>query len=297
MKKPIFTGAATALVTPFADGRIDLAAYDRLLETQRDVQALVVTGTTGEASTLTDTEKVTLWKHTADRKPVGCKVIAGVGTNCTAASVRLAQAAQDCGVDALLAVTPYYNKCTQQGLIEHYRTIADATELPLLLYNVPSRTGVNLLPETCLALSAHPRINGVKEASGDLRQAAAIRERCGDALHVWSGNDDQTAAIIALGGKGVISVLSNVRPKAVAALTKAALSGDCDTAAALQARYLPLIDALFSEVNPIPVKAALHAMRLCGETLRLPLTPLSEEKRASLRAALLACPELPSVSD
>ena len=294
LKKPIFSGVATALVTPFSDGKLDLAAYDCLLETQHDVQALVVTGTTGESPTLTGAEKAALWRHTAQRKHGGCKVIAGVGTNCTADSVRQARIARDCGVDALLAVTPYYNKCTQAGLIEHYSAIADATELPLLLYNVPSRTGVNLLPETCKILSEHPSINGVKEAGGDLKQVAAIRELCGDALNIWSGNDDQTAAVMALGGRGVISVLSNVRPKAAAALTAAAQAGDDATAAALQARYLPLIAALFSEVNPIPVKAALQAMGLCSEELRLPLTPISAGNRAALHAALLACPELTS---
>ena len=291
MNEPVFSGVATALVTPFIHNGIDFPALERLLDLQMEasVPALVISGTTGEASTLSPEEKAALWTYTVGYINGRAKVIAGVGTNNTQSSIKLAQMAKKCGVDALLAVTPYYNKCSQEGLITHYSAIADATELPLILYNVPSRTGVNLLPETCRELCAHHRIAGVKEAGGNISQAVKIRALCPD-LPLWSGNDDQIVPIMSLGGVGVISVLSNIRPKAVMEITGACLQGDFEKAAQLQCRYLPLVEALFSDVNPVPVKAALSAMGLCGEDLRLPLTPLSAEKRKSLLIALESCP-------
>lgn len=294
MKQPLFTGVATAVVTPFADHGLDFAAFDRMLDAQlaAKTDAVVVCGTTGEASTLTREEKIALWKHAVAYLNGRMKVIAGTGTNDTAASMQLSKIAAEQGVDGLLAVTPYYNKCSQEGLLRHYTEIADATSLPLITYNVPSRTGVNLLPETCAKLAEHPKIVGIKEASGSISQVAKIRMLCGSDFHIWSGNDDQVTAMMSLGACGVISVLSNIRPKAVKMLTEACLCGDYETASELQTRYLPLIDALFSDVNPIPVKAAMGVLGICKEELRLPLTPLSEEKRTKLHAALLTCPEV-----
>ena len=291
MKEPVFIGAATAVVTPYHNNEIDFAAYDRLLDTQLSagIAAIVVCGTTGEASTLRLEEKAAMYRHTVTYVGGRCKVIAGVGSNNTAASVVAAKTAQDCGVDGLLAVTPYYNKCSQDGLVAHYYSIADATPLPLITYNVPSRTGVNLLPETCLKLSKHPNINGVKEAGGSIAQAARIISLCKEELNLWSGNDDQIVATMAIGGKGVISVLSNVRPSAVVRMAEACQHSDYKAAAQLQIAYMPLIDALFSDVNPIPVKAALQAMGICSDEVRLPLTPMSVEKRTKLHSALLTC--------
>ena len=289
MKTPIFQGAATALITPFSEDGIDFSALDRLLEEQLEagIPALVICGTTGEASTLTREEKAQLWMHCVQFTDGACKIIAGIGTNSTESSVELAQSAQICGVDALLAVTPYYNRCTQRGLIAHYTAIADTTTLPLILYNVPSRTGVNISPESCTILSKHPRINGIKEASGDFGQLSHILLQSD--LHLWSGNDDQIVPTMAMGGMGVISVLSNLCPKAVQTITQACLAGDYQSAAELQLHYLPLIDALFCEVNPIPVKAALAAKGLCRNILRLPLTPLSVSAQVTLYQAMEAC--------
>ena len=293
MKEPVFTGVATAIVTPFVKNEIDFEGFDLILarQMQAGISAVVVCGTTGEASTLSTEEKEKLLRHTVAYCAGRCKVIAGVGTNSTAASIRLAALAASCGADALLAVTPYYNKASQAGLAAHYFAIADATSLPLITYNVPSSTGVNLLPETCLKLSRHPNINGVKEASGSISQVARILSLCGEDFNVWSGNDDQITATMALGGKGIISVLSNIRPRITVEIADACLHHDYSASAALQCAYMPLIDALFSDVNPIPVKAALKDMGVCEETLRLPLTPMDAEKRMKLRAAQLTCPE------
>lgn len=284
MKKPLFTGVATALVTPMKNGEIDFPAYDALLRQQAGIPALVVTGTTGEAATLSTAEKKSLWTYTA-QKSEAC-VIAGIGTNDTRTSAENACLAQQCGVDGLLAVTPYYNKGTQAGLCAHFFAIAGSTSLPLIVYNVPSRTGVNLLPETCAKLAEHENIIGVKEASGDLVQAAKIRRLCPDDFYLWSGNDDQIVPMLSLGGIGVISVLSGIRPEGVKRMVQAALDGDFRLAAALQLHYLPLIEALFSEVNPIPIKAALAAEGYCTDEVRLPLTPMRAEKRGQLLQAL-----------
>ncbi len=294
MKKPVFIGAATAIVTPFSSNDIDFASYDRILSLQlaAGIHGIVVCGTTGEASTMTLEEKQKLFEHTVEFVDHRCVVIAGVGTNNTASSVQMAKTAQQCGVDGLLAVTPYYNKCTQEGLIRHYYTIADSTPLPLITYNVPGRTGVNIKPETCLALSRHPNINGIKEASGSISQIARIAHCCGESFHIWAGNDDQITATMSLGGCGVISVLSNLRPKVVVEIVNACLKGDYTRSAQLQAVNMPLIDGLFSEVNPIPVKAALHSLGLCQDDLRLPLTRMSETARNLLLQALQTCPEI-----
>ena len=289
MKEALFRGTATALITPFSNNEIDYPALDRLLEMQIEakVPALVITGTTGESATLSTEEKIALWRYCVYHVGSACEVIAGVGSNSTEASVAMAKIAAACGVDGLLAVTPYYNKCTQEGLVAHYTAIADATSLPLVLYNVPSRTGVNLTADTCTKLCNHPNIHGIKEAGGNLSQVAQILANT--KTHLWSGNDDQTVPILALGGDGVISVLSNLCPKAVVKMTDAALRGDFQTAAALQLRLLPLIDALFCEVNPIPVKFALHHLGLCENELRLPLTPLSKAGEEKVLAAMERC--------
>ncbi len=289
MKTPIFRGVATALITPFCDDGIDFAALDILLEQQlaAGIPALVVSGTTGEASTLSREEKAQLWMHCVHFVDGACKIIAGVGANDTQCTVELAQSAQICGVDALLAVTPYYNKCTQRGLIAHYTAIADASTLPLILYNVPSRTGISISAESCTILSKHPRINGIKEASGNLGLLAHILQQSD--MHVWSGNDDQIVPTMAMGGCGIISVLSNLCPEAVLRITQACLAGDYPHAAELQLQYLPLIDALFCEVNPIPIKAALAAKGLCKNILRLPLTPLSVSSQVALYQAMELC--------
>ncbi len=291
MKNAIFQGVATALVTPFDDNGIDFPALERLIELQLNagIPALVLSGTTGEGSTLSLREKSQLWSFAAGQASGRAKLIAGIGTNDTKTSIHLAQEAANCGADVLLAVTPYYNKCSQEGLIAHYTALADATELPLLLYNVPSRTGVNILPETCQILQKHPKINGIKEAGGNISQSAKLRSVCPD-FPLWSGNDDQIVPIMALGGRGVISVLSNIRPGLTIRLVNACMRGDYTEAAKLQAAAIPLIEALFSDVNPIPVKAALASMGLCREILRLPLTPLGEKKRRTLLAAMEYCP-------
>ena len=294
MNEPLFRGAATAVVTPFCENRIDMAAFDRILEMQlaAKIDAIVVCGTSGEASTLTVEEKTALWQHAANYLGGRAKLIAGIGTNDTRTSVALARIAEESGADGLLAVTPYYNKCTQEGLARHYEMIAESTDLPLITYNVPSRTGVDLKPETCARLMRNERINGIKEASGCITRMAKLRSLCGASFAVWSGNDDQIVAMMALGACGVISVLSNIRPRAVKAMTDACLCGDIQTASKLQIDYLPLIEALFSDVNPIPVKAAMAALGICREEVRLPLSPISEEARTRLHAALLTCPEL-----
>ena len=290
LKEPIFTGVATAIVTPFSDGGIDFNAYDVLLDRQlaAGIPAIVVTGTTGEASTLSAEEKHALWRRSVARSRGRCKVIAGVGSNCTATAVEQAVRAEDCGVDALLAVTPYYNKCTQEGLVQHYTAIADATSLPLILYDVPSRTGVHILPETCSRLAAHPKINGIKYAGGNIVTAAEICRRCGNALHLWCGNDDQCVPTLAVGGIGLISVLSNLLPRETMELCRLYEAGDHPAAAALQRRCLPLISVLFAQPNPIPVKTALEYMGLCRRELRLPLTALSDTEAAPLRREMAA---------
>ena len=272
MKPCIFTGSAVAIVTPFRAGSIDFNAFDRLVERQ----------------ILNYDERMALIERCVRIVDRRVPVIAGSGTNNTASSVALSKATQSAGVDALLTVTPYYNKASQSGLVQHFSAIADAVDIPVILYNVPSRTGCNLLPETCAALAGHPRIAAVKEASGNLSQIVSLFHKAEAHLDVYSGNDDQIVPILAMGGEGCISVLSNVLPKEAVRLCELFFSGDVRGAAALQCRLLPVIDALFSEVNPIPVKAALAKMGYGTDTLRLPLTPMEEGRRAVLLNALEA---------
>lgn len=286
MKKPVFEGVATALVTPFKNGTIDLPTLQKLIERQIScgIDALVVCGTTGEAATLTTAEQLTLLSCAVQTAAGRCAVIAGTGSNSTAHALELSQMAAAAGADALLLVTPYYNKCTQSGLIAHYTTIADAVKVPLIVYSVPSRTGMDISVEACKALSAHPNINGIKEAGSAISKAARILDACGDDFYVWSGNDDAAVPLMALGGKGLISVLSNVRPAQTVDMIRSALRGDYARAGALQRSLMPLIDALFCEVNPIPVKEALRLSGLDVGDPRAPLTRLSEEHRARLEA-------------
>lgn len=289
MKKPLFTGACTALVTPFENGKINLSMLERLLARQIDagINAVVICGTTGESPTLSDTEKLELFRHAKQYAGNECIIIAGTGSNCTEHAIALSQAAEETGVDGLLIVTPYYNKATPAGLLAHYSAIAGAVHIPIIAYNVPSRTGVDIPVSVYQQLSKIPKIAGVKEASTDISKIAKIRAACPKEFALWSGNDDQAVPVMSLGGLGVISVLSNVEPVKTQAMAKAALDGDFDTAAALQIELLPLIEALFSEVNPIPVKAAMKLIGYdCGEC-RLPLTPISEGHLARLKSLLI----------
>lgn len=290
MKKPVFEGVATALVTPFKNGTIDLPTLQKLMDRQiaAGIDAIVVCGTTGEAATLTAQEQLTLISNAIDYAAGRCKIIAGTGSNSTAHALEMSQMASSLGADALLLVTPYYNKCTQAGLIEHYTTIADRVKTPVIVYNVPSRTGLDISVETCQILAEHPNINGIKEASPSLSKAARILEACGDALFLWSGNDDAAVPLMALGGKGLISVLSNVRPVETLDMIKSCLRGDFARAGRLQVSLMPLIDALFCEVNPIPVKEAMRIDGLDAGDPRPPLTRLSEPAREALQRLLVS---------
>ncbi len=288
---PLFCGCATALITPFRGGELDRDAFVTLVQNQlaAGVDALVVTGTTGESSTLTDREKH--WLYTATVREVAradrrIPVIAGTGSNNTARAIELSRLAADCGVDGLLIVTPYYNKASEDGLIAHYTAVADATPLPLILYHVPGRTGCRLPPATCKTLSDHPRIVGLKDATGDLAYAARVAALCGDRLPLYAGNDDLTVPTLALGGQGVISVLSNLLPARMTALCRLWREGRTAEATRDQLALLPLCDALFSEVNPIPVKYAMSRLGLCQNELRLPLAPADERVRAAVDRAL-----------
>lgn len=286
MKTPFFTGVCTALVTPFTDGKIDYAMLEILLRRQMDagIEAVVLSGTTGESPTLSDAEKLEMFRFAKEIAGNRCKIIAGTGSNSTAHALRLSQAAENAGADALLVVSPYYNKATPQGLTAHYLSIASAVSIPVIIYNVPSRTGVDIPVAVYSALSRVPNIIGVKEASGHITKITKIRNACGKDFAIWSGNDDQITPVIALGGKGVISVLSNVAPVETQAMAKAALDGDFDTASDLQCKLQPLIELLFCEVNPIPVKAAMALMGLDCGPCRMPLTAMSEENHRKLEA-------------
>lgn len=285
MKNTVFTGAATALITPFKNGEIDFDAFERILEQQISggISALVVSGTTGEGSTLTDSEHRELIKFAVEKVAGRVPVIAGTGSNDTAYAIDLSKYACEVGADALLLVTPYYNKATQEGLYQSFKLIAESVgDTPCILYNVPSRTGCNILPATAARLAEVSNIVGIKEASGDISQIAELARVCGDKLDIYSGNDNQIVPIMSLGGKGVISVLSNVLPGETNDICTRFLEGDVKGSLERQLHYLPLIDALFSEVNPIPAKAAMAAMGMCENSLRLPLTPMSESKAARL---------------
>lgn len=288
MKQPFFLGACTALVTPFLDGNINYPMLERLLQRQMDagIRDIVICGTTGESPTLSDSEKIQLFRRAKEFTGSRCQIIAGTGSNNTAHALRLSRAAEDAGADGLLVVSPYYNKATPTGLIEHYTAIAETVHIPVIAYNVPSRTGLDIPVSVYKELSKIPGMAGVKEASTDISKIAKIRAACPD-FPIWSGNDDQAVAVMSLGGKGVISVVSNVAPMETQAMALAALDGDFDTATALQLGLLPLMEALFSEVNPIPVKAAMKLMGYdCGEC-RLPLTPMSDANFERLKSLLL----------
>lgn len=290
MKNTIFTGAAVALVTPFAaDGSVNYDVLARLIDDQIEngTDALVITGTTGESSTLTEEEHIEVIafsvKHTAKRVPV----IAGTGSNDTACCIRLSKAAKEVGADALLLVTPYYNKTTQRGLVAHYTLVADSVDLPIILYNVPSRTGVGFSLDTIDTLANHKNIVAIKEASGNISFSAQVIERCADRIDVYSGNDDQIVPMMSLGAKGVISVLSNVIPQETHDMAQAMLDGDLAKAMELQIRYLGLINDLFIEVNPIPVKEAMNLMGMNVGPCRLPLYEMADNNRDALRAELV----------
>ena len=286
MKKPIFTGVCTALVTPFLDNKINYPLVTQLLRAQisAGVSAVVLSGTTGEAPTLSDMEKIQLIKKSKEYVGDNCTIIAGTGANCTSHAIEMSQAAEEAGADALLVVSPYYNKANPDGLFAHYMSIAHSVNIPIILYNVPSRTGVDIPVSVYKRLSALPNITGVKEASTDITKIAKIRATCKDDFCVWCGNDDAIVPVMSLGGKGVVSVLSNICPVETVAMTKAALDGDFDTAAALQCQLMPLISLLFSDVNPIPIKYAMrHGGFDCGQC-RLPLGKLNPEIKRSIDA-------------
>lgn len=279
MRKPLFTGACTALVTPFLDGKVNYPMMEQLLRRQIEagIPAVVIAGTTGESSTLSDTEKIMLFRRCKEYVGSACKIIAGTGTNSTEHAVSLSMAAEESGVDGILVVSPYYNKSTPDGLFTHYLSIAHSVSLPVILYNVPSRTGIDIPVSVYQRLSRVPNIIGVKEASSDITKIARIKLACEPDFVVWSGNDDQIVPVMSLGGSGVISVLSNVYPRETNAICQAALNGDFQSAADLQLHFLPLIDLLFCEVNPIPVKEIMRCIGFdCGEC-RLPLSRLTKE--------------------
>lgn len=284
MKNTVFTGVATAIVTPLNEKGIDFEKFGKLIDWQIEegINAIVVCGTTGESSTLTDEEHREAIKFCVDRVAGRVPVIAGTGSNDAAYAIDLTKFACEAGADAMLVVTPYYNKATQNGLIKLFTAIADASTKPIILYNVPSRTGVNIAPATCKVLAEHPNICGIKEASGNISQIAEIAHLVGDKMDIYSGNDDQIVPIMSLGGKGVISVLSNVMPKKSVEICDSFFAGDVAKAREIQLELLPLINALFCEVNPIPVKAAMAAMGWCENYVRLPLTCMEEKNEAKL---------------
>ena len=281
MKKTIFEGCGTAIVTPFTDDGVNFEEFKRLIEFQieNEVDAIIVCGTTGEASTMTSEEKKETIKFAIETIAKRTKVIVGTGSNNTKAAVEMSKFAEEAGADGILVVTPYYNKTTQAGLIAHYTEIAKTVEIPIIMYSVPGRTGVNILPETCKELSKIENIVAIKEASGNISQTAKIASLCGEDLAIYSGNDDQIVPILSLGGKGVISVLSNVMPKYTHDMIKKYLEGNVVEATQMQLEVIDLIDALFIEVNPIPVKYALNLMGFDFGIPRMPLVEMSEKNK------------------
>ena len=288
MKTQIFEGLATALITPLTENGIDYEAFGKLIDWQIEegINALVICGTTGEASTLSDEEHRDAIRFAVERANRRVPIIAGTGSNNTEYAIDLTRFACEVGVDGVLVVTPYYNKATQNGLIKMFTSIADASTVPVILYDVPSRTGTAIEPKTVAVLAEHPNIVGLKAASGNISKIAETIHLCGDKITVYSGNDDQVIPIMALGGKGCISVLSNVLPKESVAMCQKFFQGDVKAAAKMQLDYLPLINALFSEVNPIPVKAAMAKMGFCEDYLRMPLTPMEDAHREVLFAEM-----------
>ena len=284
MKNTIFKGMATALVTPMNEQGVDYDAFGRLIDFQieQGINALVAVGTTGENATLEPWEQKEVIRFCVERTAGRVPVIAGTGTNNTEHVLANTKAACEVGADAVLVVTPYYNKATQNGLIKHFTTVADASTVPVILYNVPGRTGCNLLPKTVAKLAQHPNIVAIKEATGNMAQMVELAARCGDKIDIYSGEDALTVPFISMGAAGTISVLSNVVPKEATEMVQLALSGDFAAASKLQCKLLALTNALFSEVNPIPAKAAVSAMGFGEDYLRLPLTPMEEATRAVL---------------
>lgn len=289
MREPIFTGAAVAIITPMnEDGTVNYNEFEKLVDFQinNGTDAIVICGTTGESSTLTEKEHMDCIKWCINYVGGRCKVIAGTGSNSTASAIEFSKEACEYGADALLVVTPYYNKTSQRGLIAHYTAIHDATDKPIIVYNVPSRTGLNVLPETLKEIAKLPRINGVKEASGNLDQVEKIHEICGNDVNIWSGNDDQIIDVMERGGKGVISVLSNTCPQETHDIVAKYLDGDIDGAKTLMSKYMKLAKNLFCDVNPIPVKEAMNMMGFNAGHCRLPLIDLSEENYTLLKNTL-----------
>ncbi|MBP0957699.1 MAG: 4-hydroxy-tetrahydrodipicolinate synthase [Oscillospiraceae bacterium] len=289
MKNTIFTGAGVAIVTPMnADGSVNYAVLGELIEMQiaGGTDAIIICGTTGESSTLTDEEHRECIRYTIEKVNKRVPVIAGTGSNDTAYAIELSKDAEEMGADALLVVTPYYNKTSQRGLVAHYTAIADAVNIPIILYNVPSRTGVNISLDTYKILAEHKNIAAAKEASGNISAIAKLIAECGDKLDVYSGNDDQIVPIMALGGKGVISVLSNVAPRQTHEIAQLCLENNCAEAAKMAAKYLHLANSLFIDVNPIPVKEALNMMGIAAGPCRLPLYEMEDAKKKALASAL-----------
>ena len=284
MKKTVFEGCGTAISTPFTEDGVNFSEFGRLIEEQiqNEVDAIIVCGTTGESATMTDDERKETIKFAIEKVNKRTKVVVGTGSNNTKTAIEMSKYAESVGADALLVVTPYYNKTTKRGLVEHYKAISKEVTLPIIVYSVPSRTGVNITPETCLELSKIENIVGIKEASGNISQVAKIASLCGDSLDIYSGNDDQIIPVLSLGGKGVISVLSNTMPKYVHDMTKKYFDGNQKEATKMQLEVLDLVDALFSEVNPIPVKYALNLKGYDFGKPRLPLVELSEENKANM---------------
>ena len=284
MKNTIFTGMGTAIITPMNENGIDYDALGKLIEFQIEngINAIVVMGTTGENATIEPEDQKKVIAYTVEKVNKRVPVIAGTGTNNTDHVLHNTRNACEVGADAILVVTPYYNKATQKGLIQHFTAIADASTVPMIVYNVPGRTGCNLLPKTVAVLAEHPNIVGIKEATGNMAQMVEIMQLCGDKIDVYSGEDALTVPMMAMGAAGTISVLSNVCPKESVAMTDACKAGDFKAAAALQCKMLPLINCLFSQVNPIPVKAAVAALGICEDYLRLPLTTMEEPYRTAM---------------
>ena len=290
MKEILFKGAGVAIITPFDDTGINFPELGNIIDDQikNHTDAIIITGTTGESATMTDAEHKAAIKFAVEHVNRRIPVIAGTGSNETRYAIELSTYAESVGVDGLLIVTPYYNKCTQNGLAAHYEKIADSVNVPIIVYNVPSRTGVGIKVETYARLSKHPRIVGVKEANGDLTAILRTRKACGDELNIYSGNDDQIIPILSIGGLGVISVLSNVAPKQTHDICQLYFDGKIEEAARLQIDYCDLIDALFCEVNPIPVKTAMNLLGWNAGALRMPLSPMEPKNVEILRAALKA---------
>lgn len=290
MKKIIFKGCGTAIITPFTDDGVNFEEFGKMIEFQIEngIDAIIVCGTTGESSTMTLEERKETIKFAVEKANKRVPIIAGTGGNCTKNVIEMTKFAESVGVDAALVVTPYYNKTTQTGLIEHYKVVAGATKLPVILYSVPSRTGVNITPETCLELSKIENIVAIKEASGNLSQVAEIANLCGEELNIYSGNDDQITPILSVGGIGVISVLSNILPEHTHDIVDSFLNGNVELARDEQISVIPLVKALFSEVNPIPVKAAMNMLGYNAGKPRLPLVEMSEKGKERLEKELKA---------